>query len=518
MIKKVYTLVKNYHFALLPVFFMFHIINYYYGLVPADIIRKHSFAYLALTLSIYLFSKAIFKTDEKTGIFTFITLSFFFGFGYVKDFLSDITIINPFIQYKIILPAILIMLGTILFFLKRSNKSFSRLATFFFLAISINLIFELIVFTKKTVLHAEVNNDFGDPMLSKTKDFTPCTSCDQPDVYFIIFDEFTSSASLKKYWNYPNDTLNNFLKNYHFFVSEKSKSNYSFTCFSLAATFEMQYLNLPEGYKAGAAIDLARGEYTLFKNSAVDLFEKQGYTIHNYSIFDMANYPAFNGLYFNNLSDLFISDETLFGRTMRDIGWNLHNPFERNVHIRDSLDRLNTFNLRNNYINKTITDAENAIENDDNATKDFYYFHFLLPHDPYIYDENGKFNQSTTMSVNEKYLEQVKYATKVLMRLTKRLFEKTQGKAVIILQGDHGFKSWPGEDNFKDKAFENLNAIYLPDTNYTGYYNGVSPVNTYRLLFNHYFNTHYKILPDTSVPFFFQEDLKRIYGLRQKNS
>jgi hypothetical protein len=122
------------------------------------------------------------------------------------------------------------------------------------------------------------------------------------------------------------------------------------------------------------------------------------------------------------------------------------------------------------------------------------------------------------MDIKLRYLDQVKYASKLLIELVNYIKKISNNKAVIILQGDHGFKSWPGEENFEEKAFENLNAVYLPDENYTGYYDGVSPVNTFRLLFNHYFHTNYELLPDKSIQLFFKPDLKKIYGIRQKNS
>ena len=518
MLKTVYNKIKNFHFLLLPVFFMLHVINFYYGLIPREIILKHSFAYTAFTASVFLFSKFYYRDNVRSGLFTFIALGYFFGFGSVKDFLASSHFLSRFTSYSILLPMVFILLLSLLLYLKKTERNFSKLATFLFIAVSVNLLIEVAFLSKNIVQKNDIKNDLGDPQLTMVKNYTPCDNCTQPDVYFIIFDEFTSSNCLKQYWNYSNDTLINYFKQNHFFVSEKSHSNYSFTTFSLPATMEMQYLNLPPGYNEAGAIDLARGQYTLYNNTAINIFQKQGYRFHNYSIFDMKGNPAYNGIYFNKLTDLFISDETLFGRTMRDIGWNLSNPFVRNQRKRDSLTQVETFNIRHPYIQKTIADAKEAVKNEDPTKKDFFYFHFMLPHDPYIYDENGNPKKFGYMDIKLRYLDQVKYASKVLIDLVNYIRSKSNNKAVIILQGDHGFKSWPGEENYEEKAFENLNAIYLPDENYNGYYDGVSPVNTFRLLFNHYFNTHFELTPDKSIQLFFKPDLKKIYGLRQKNS
>jgi hypothetical protein len=43
-----------------------------------------------------------------------------------------------------------------------------------------------------------------------------------------------------------------------------------------------------------------------------------------------------------------------------------------------------------------------------------------------------------------------------------------------------------------------LNAYYLPDADTSFLYDKISPVNSFRVLFNAYFNTGYEILPDRS--------------------
>jgi hypothetical protein len=41
-----------------------------------------------------------------------------------------------------------------------------------------------------------------------------------------------------------------------------------------------------------------------------------------------------------------------------------------------------------------------------------------------------------------------------------------------------------------------LNALYLPGAEADWLYPGITPVNTFRLIFNHYFGQHYSYLPD----------------------
>ena len=42
----------------------------------------------------------------------------------------------------------------------------------------------------------------------------------------------------------------------------------------------------------------------------------------------------------------------------------------------------------------------------------------------------------------------------------------------------------------------NLNAIYFPNTDYGQMYENMTPVNTFRIIFNEYFDKDYKLLDD----------------------
>jgi hypothetical protein len=454
------------------------------------------------------------------GIFCFVTLGYFFGFGAVKDFLETFPTLYTFTSYRYLLPLIILLVVALFIFLKKANRDFSRLNTFLFLAVSINLLIELFLFTKNTLTHAEVKNDMGDPQLTDVKNFKPCSNCDQPDIVYIIFDEYTSSDCLKKYWNYSNDTLDNFLNANHFFVSKKSKSNYCFTTFSLSATMDMNYLNLPDNYTQAVAKDFAKSEYTLMRNSTVKIFEKQGYNIQNYSIFDFENHPTQLGTYFYQLRGMFIDDETLLGRVKRDIGWNITRLFSKKTNQRETENFVKEYTDRNVASRKYSFElAKEAIDHEYPAQKDFFYFHFMLPHDPFLFDAKGNVQYYTDFnkSLKEKYLEQLKYTNTLVLDMVNYIQKHYNKKAVIILQGDHGFKEWPGEEHYEDIAFQNLNAVYFPDTTYTSLYDGFSPVNTFRLVFNHYFNSQFEILPDKAMQIFIQPELKKNYGIRDKN-
>jgi hypothetical protein len=71
---------------------------------------------------------------------------------------------------------------------------------------------------------------------------------------------------------------------------------------------------------------------------------------------------------------------------------------------------------------------------------------------------------------------------------------------VIVLQSDHGdekYLDWdhPTADGVNVRSGI-LNAIYFSDTSYDELYPTMTPVNTFRVILNHWFGTQYPLLAD----------------------
>ncbi|CAN5146838.1 hypothetical protein BH10PLA2_BH10PLA2_39730 [soil metagenome] len=73
---------------------------------------------------------------------------------------------------------------------------------------------------------------------------------------------------------------------------------------------------------------------------------------------------------------------------------------------------------------------------------------------------------------------------------------------IIILQGDHGPGSmlhWenPVQTNMVERL-SNFNAYSLPGDGKAKLYDSITPVNTFRVIFDHYFGGHWEMLKDRS--------------------
>jgi len=118
-------------------------------------------------------------------------------------------------------------------------------------------------------------------------------------------------------------------------------------------------------------------------------------------------------------------------------------------------------------------------------------------------------NSQYNISSRENYLEQLIFTNSKLEEIIDSLLEKSPIPPIIILQADHG----PGpywydsskdsnmlygeysKDEFKERT-RILNAYYFPAGGDQVLYDTISPVNTFRVLFNYYFHTDFKVLED----------------------
>jgi hypothetical protein len=77
------------------------------------------------------------------------------------------------------------------------------------------------------------------------------------------------------------------------------------------------------------------------------------------------------------------------------------------------------------------------------------------------------------------------------------LLDESEIPPIIILQSDHGQRPLhPGIVIGDDEWHKILNAMYLPGMDYDTLSDNISPVNTFRLIFNHYFDANYPMLED----------------------
>ena len=89
-----------------------------------------------------------------------------------------------------------------------------------------------------------------------------------------------------------------------------------------------------------------------------------------------------------------------------------------------------------------------------------------------------------------------------LKEIINSILADSDRPTIIILQSDHGPRSFLNWDNIEKSNFKEtlsiLNAYYFYDGNYDQLYEKISPVNSFRVIFDQYFGLEYNLLDDRS--------------------
>jgi len=322
------------------------------------------------------------------------------------------------------------------------------------------------------------------------------TNKNYPDIYFIIFDEFAGFDTMRSYWKYQGvDDFVNFVKSKGFFVAENSKSN------SLATFHQLvERLNYKEYPLVSSADDVNVYFNDIYNNQVMRYLKQKGYTIvgfdetdhffgsfstipTDYSFGYDANKMANLGILFDDFGSL-VADNTML------------RAFSNYYKIMDP-----TLEQHRTWINFT---ADNLGKLNNIPAPRFVFVHFILPHKPFMFAEDGT-PVDTAFHYNwDYYLGTYKYSIKIAERTINNILSNADPNRppVIIIQSDHGARNLltakPGSKtlvNFPDDyRFHIMNIMYLPGFDISQLPQDMNPINTFPIIFNHLFNADIPLL------------------------
>ena len=150
----------------------------------------------------------------------------------------------------------------------------------------------------------------------------------------------------------------------------------------------------------------------------------------------------------------------------------------------------------------------------------FVFAHIMAPHPPFLFGEHGErldaghkfawIGEPAAIRdrgfLRDQYLQhyanQLSFINSRIEEMVDDFLANSAQPPIIVIQSDTGPASMldredPDNTYFKER-FSILNAYYLPDDGSQQLYHEISPVNTFRVIFNHYFGTDYELLDDQS--------------------
>ncbi|HUR65945.1 MAG TPA: sulfatase-like hydrolase/transferase, partial [Chitinophagaceae bacterium] len=369
--------------------------------------------------------------------------------------------------------------------LRRANREFGR--TFAFL----NLLFLLLAVLEVINLLPRVtkNDPYHPPPLAAQ--FMNCDSCSRPDIYVIIADEYAGQKELREVFSFDNSEFENELQSRGFHIVSNTNSNYNATVYSMASLFNMGYIDLT-GNGLVSQQDMLLCRSIISNSNTGYFFKERGYEMHNFSFFEVEGRPkAVNNYYFPPKRKLFLS-QTFISRFRKEVSYNFFSKkkkeaVENNDHTND----------------ETVDKLTKALAARKTTKPKFVYTHFTRPHHPYYVDRNGhpfpKTDSLKGFDLTKKlYTEQLLYTNKRLIELIDVIKKTSATPPIILLASDHGFRQFTGQGD-KPYYFMNFCAVFFPNGQYANFYEGMSPVNTFRVILNTTFGQQLPLLKDSSV-------------------
>jgi hypothetical protein len=313
-----------------------------------------------------------------------------------------------------------------------------------------------------------------------------------PDVYYIITDAYTRDDTIREYYDFDNTTFLEALEDRGFYIAHCGQSNYAWSLMSISSALNMNYIQ--DIYERQDT----NGFTSLIRNNVVrTFFESIGYK----SVAFDSGYPPtqwYDAAYYfsrerrNSWDSIFPGGlqeyEALFIRTTVGLVLlDLNTIFQSNFQ-----QMVEESPLRAKYI-QTEYNLEKLETIPSIAGPKFIFAHILITHHPYVFGETGDFLQQE-VNYTDGYINAVKYTNTRILKLVDKILAESEIPPIIIIQGDHG--SEETRESFKRMTI--LNAYYLPGDGSDQLYPTITPVNTFRIILNVYFNQDLDLLPDLS--------------------
>ena len=354
----------------------------------------------------------------------------------------------------------------------------------------------LIVITLVLIVPAQLGGGSAAAAPVDTAPMATTTTAPRRDVYWFIFDRYGSDRSLELQYGAHND-LTPWLGERGFTVLG-SYANYVKTSLSLATTMQMTHL---------ADIPGVPGP------------DEESHTFLNSQIRSSAVAKQFKALGYRYIN---IGSWWTPTRSSPLADENLHTPgpdeFASSLIEASALPALLrragvVIDARERHWENNQFGLDAALGVQDEAGPKFVFAHILLPHPPYVHEDDGSFRTTASLAgvpLETRFRDQLAYANGRIREIVDGLLALPEPeRPIIILQADEGPRTpqysatgsttWDWDAATTEDLevkFGILNAWYVPGDRPVGLYDGQTSINTFPLLFRDYFGLDYDLLPD----------------------
>jgi hypothetical protein len=442
-----------------------------------------------------LIAKLAVRDSGKASLLTFIALFAVFSYGHAINLLAK----NPDFAARVPAGASIAVwigaAGLLGFLVIRARRPLLGLTSFLNVFVGILIILSLAQIASFSLRFLFAPRP-ADPAAAglKLTGVDPGRENGPPDIYYLIFDRYAAANVLRAYYNFDNGGFLAYLKSKGFYVATNSRCNYPGTYLSLSSSLNMEYLDflVTKGPVKKSVVYRLLQDYKVWR-----LLKSAGYRfIHFGDYYEPTKSNRYADLNFQCGGRIDLSRDF----TRQFLETTIAGPF--------LTDTVVSTSMREQFIEKFARLAEISAT----PGPKFVFAHILLPHHPFLFGPNGEnplVGNASVMPQEIKYIAQLRYTNLKIRELIDAILAKSERDPIIIIQSDEG----PGNEEWpKDvirrytpsdrAALTNrircriLNAYRFPGVDNGVFYPRISPVNSFRLLFDRYFGTSFGLLPD----------------------
>ncbi len=503
------SLLHPFLFAIFPILFLY---SQNMGEFPLGVIFVPVAKSLFLALVVLVIARIVTGGWRKAGLVTSVFLILFFSYGHLNHVLHRLPLPFslyrlPFKSHTILFPSIVILFLLLAALILRSRgllenptRILNAVAILLF-AVSIAQIGIYKVKTREAEWF-EVDHSIFDPI-----EWSLDPPAELPDIYYIVLDGYPRQDNLLELYDYDNSDFLQFLNSRGFFVAGESTSNYSRTILSLASSLNFSYLDGIIELVGEEQTNLRPVRHLIEWSRTRDILSQYGYRFvalrsgfQNTELKEADSYltPGQRGEFESALM------RTTAASPVNALASRVSNTVAGAYRERDRQRILYAFEM--------IPEAAR----DDRPI--FLFAHIVSPHPPFVFDSKGRdvpdrryfaFKSSnhlinkdglTRNQYRDRFLEQLLFINEKVEQLVDSLIANSRVPPVIILRGDHGPGTYSHHGRldctYLGDRMSILYAVLLPNSGESELYDSITPVNTFRIIFNACFGSSLSLLED----------------------
>lgn len=448
----------------------------------------------------YLMLFLIFRRAQPAAFVLFLGLIFFFTYGHVYQLLRESGL--SFGRHRYLIPAYSLMVAGAIWIAVRRGSRLSPVAIPLNALTLALLVLHTVQITNHFIQVTRIARRATAGAIEAVGPQREFADQDLPDIYYIILDTYTRSDALQRDYGYDNSWFLDGLRALGFYVADCARSNYGETLTSLTSALNLNYISAIRGRLTELGLD-PKNVFVLLKQSVVrerleslgyktvafqtgfewsDLQEADIYLALSEQPLDLQRLSPFEVLFVETTAAKLLVDAQYLLK-IADFG---AADFKYRTHVELQLNILEELPRVPSIEGPTFTFA-----------------HVLIPHVPMVFEPGGKivsdpgfYSGPSASPIDHDhfvrgYTNGVAFVSHRMQEIARTLVGQSKTPPVIIIQGDTGVE--------RDNRMQILDAYYAPLAQ-DDLYPTITPVNSFRTIFNDYLGTGYDRLPDFSYP------------------